>query len=368
MKVDRTFLILAGFLLAALLLWLSAEVGVGKEQARVPRVDSNTPSGLRVFTDLKSHLAPRSSLAGRRPILTLEDLKPYSTYFITAPRISPTVRELKLIREWTEAGGNLVLTIEDEAQHQALRELYRESGISDLIDDAPGFKNGEAVQLNPKKTSPLYKENETYEAYSRLRFKDFSCLDDPSTCYSREGHLGLGTIQLFLGLPPFGNVLIERAENKKLAARLALATHKSLFDEYHLLITEKTNADLWTDPAFILPIFGFIIGILLYFTLGGESDEEQRLSRQQRPRHRQSLGDFGKRVVEHALASPGAMKAATARHAKFLKSIIPKNQPELITATEAAAAESRDSDVAQSQAALNLTKAHQLWLKSRGRK
>jgi len=44
----------------------------------------------------------------------------------------------------------------------------------------------------------------------------------------RKGH-----VIAIAGVPPFANALLARADNPKLAARLALATEHSAFDEFH---------------------------------------------------------------------------------------------------------------------------------------
>ncbi|MES2962880.1 MAG: DUF4350 domain-containing protein, partial [Bdellovibrionota bacterium] len=323
MRQDKTVLILAGFLTLVVMLWFVAQMGSSREKGRVARTDSNTPTGIKIFADLKENLQPSSATQWRRPFLKVEDLERFDALFIVAPKISLSAREEGFILDWVKAGGKLILSAENDEGVARISGFLGKAGISPLIDETPGFKNGRAVEYEAKEDSGFVKAGEKYFAYSPVRFQDSLCLKDPGTCWSREGAIESGTVTVFLGFPPFSNAMIDRGDNRKIAARLALGTKRVAFDEYHLLVTEKTTKDLFLDPAFALPLLGMIIGLLLYFLAGGEA-ETSDVERRRRKKGASSWHDFGRRVLAKTLEREGVLRDGVARQAKFFAALAPK--------------------------------------------
>lgn len=371
MKRDRTVLILVAFLTLVVMVWFIAQVGSARQEGRVARTDSNTPTGIKVFVDLEEKLRADSTTQWRRPFLKADDLERFDALFIVAPKIALSTREEDFVLEWVAKGGHLVLSAENDEGVKRVSRFLTRAQISDLIDETPGFKNGKAVTYSPKDDSGFFRKGETYTAYSPVRFQDSNCLSDPGTCWSREGSYEGGTVTLFLGLPPFANAMIDRTDNRRIAARLALATKRAAFDEYHLLVTEKTTGDLLVDPAFALPLIGMLLGIFLYFIAGGEGDGAAVESSSNRGRKKKasSWQDFGRRVLSKTLERPGTLREAVLRQARFFSALAPRERENIESIVERIQSPpSGGDDAMAAQVALRLTLHHQNWLKSKGRK
>lgn len=366
MKLDRTVLILGSFLTIVVMLWFIVQIGKSREEGRLSRSDSNTSTGVKVFSDLIENLRPNSATSWRRPFLNLEDLDHFDTIFLVAPRIPLSSREEDILVEWIAEGGHLVVTAEDEEGLDRIRSILHEASFTKLIDETPGFKQGVATSYEPKNDSSYLKKGESYEAYSPLRFQDSICLADEGTCWSRESELDDGKVTLFLGIPPFANAMISRADNKRLAARLALESKRVAFDEYHLLVNEKTTSDLLFDPAFALPMLGMLLGILLYFVAGGE-EEVSMLASPARKKRPSSWREFGRRVVQRTLERPGVLREAVLRHGKFFAGLAPKEREEIDEIVRPLTSGPTDDGLA-AKVGLQLALHHQTWLKNKGRR
>lgn len=368
MNRDRSTLLLGGFVTLLVMAWFVFQLESSREEARVARADSNTPTGLKVFTDLTDELRPSSTTQWRRPFLKKEDLERFDTLYVVAPRVSMSDREEELVLEWVREGGHLVVSAENEIGVKRLSRFISKAGISSLIDETPGFKNGKPVEYTPKDDIGFLKKGETYFAYSPVRFQDSVCLGDPALCWSREAPYEKGAVTLFLGLPPFSNAMIDRGDNRRLAARLALGGGRTAFDEYHLMVTEKTTGDLFVDPAFALPLLGLLIGVLLYFVAGGETETVAVRTRANRRAKASSWREFGRRVLAKTLSTrDGALRDAVLRQARSFAALAPREREAIETIVKPVEAPRSDDGLA-ARVAMKLTLHHQNWLKSKGRK
>ncbi len=382
MKMNWDRAIIAGGILLLLVMLGQSLLVTRREAARNPTTAADSPSGLSVFYALKERLNPGGATSQRRALFKESDLASYEIYFLLSPKLPPTAREDKLLLDWVEGGGELIVAFHDEDTHERVKTYLARAGISAFVNEWSGFRNGETLKAesprepaaSPGRPQFLFpapgKDSESYEFYSRLRFQDALCYQTSVDCYVREGRIGKGRVIAFAGIAPFANGLIGRSDNRKLAVRLALTGNSAAFDDYHLLMTEKTWADFVTDPSIILPMLGLLIGVLLYFFFGtGDYDEVGLRAPQARPRR--SYHALNKQILRNVLGDSKSIQEAAERHLKFLERLLPRERERLQKIAAEMAKESAQQDASSSQVsskfARRLVLFHYNWLKSRGR-
>lgn len=322
------------------------------EKARHAVTESSAGHGSKYFFELKNQLRPGSAVGWRRPILDAASLGSFDSFFLLGPRKPLSKREEKLLLEWVKAGGMLVLSFEDEAGQARIKPFLEAAGIRAFISDQPGFKNQISVPVRASASNSLFREGERYEFYSRLGFRDAECLSRAEACLFREGKIGDGALLVFAGIVPFANALIGRAENPRLATRLAARTRRAAIDEFHQFLTEKSMGDLLLDPTVMLPLAGFLCLALLYFFFGtGDFALQDRVPAETQVTT--SYHALNKLIMEQVFANRSSFADAREWHVRALARMLPAD----VVTTD----EKRSSPA-------DLIRLHKKWLEKRGRK
>ena len=269
-RAQKAFALSCAALVVLLLSWLAADWADRREIRANPTSLSRSMAGLSLFFDMKNAVYRDSARLHRKPFLFERDFDGFDSIFILSPLSPISDREGELIMKQVKLGKKLILSFHDEKTHAYLLPLIRHLGMVTTTSEDQDFKNGHAFEIESEMNSSISREGERYHVYSSSRMVAGNavagCQLTPLLCYFSETKVGDGTVLLFAGLPPFGNGLISRGDNRLLAFRLAEWSGRALVDEYHHFFTEKTMTDLWMDPRFLLPILGFVILALLYFT------------------------------------------------------------------------------------------------------
>src|SRR4051794_21969840 len=110
---DRSLLVL---LLVGILFYWAATIGLTKRQTAVNAItQAGIPDGYRYFYDFMNGVTNLSAGRWRRPVLDEADLRSYQTFFLVSPKRPLSDHEAKVLTEWVENGGKLVLSFRDEA-------------------------------------------------------------------------------------------------------------------------------------------------------------------------------------------------------------------------------------------------------------
>lgn len=358
-RQDQTRLFLLALLVTLGAVWALSNVLVSREKQESASSQSSRPIGLKAWTLLKERLSPNPVRALRKPILSDSDLDGVDSLFLVSPKRALSSRELKLIEARVRRGLLVIIGFHDETSHQYFADLLHAAGVDAPLVDFPGFKPGKPVSVKVKEPQEAFGDllhsGETYEFYSRLRFQDTSCALRPETCYMRTGSIGDGRVIAFVGIAPFTNGMMARADNRLLSLRLAKITGRTLLDEYHLYFNEKSTTDLLREPGFTLPFLGLLIGLFLYFFLGEDLALSAFHTKTRASSKVRSFHQFNRQLIRRVLETPEAWNEATQRQVDWLRRSFPSASTELNKITN-----ERDP--------LELTRFHQNWLRSRGRK
>ena len=354
---------LVAFLIGVLLLVVALSfISAGRESQSNRITEAALGDGFRDFFSLRNRIAEGSMVRMRRPLLSEDALAGYDTYFLLSPKRPLSDREEKNLLAWVENGGRLVVSLKDEETRLRIKELLKKAGLDKDLGPMPRFTNGETSRARSRSATPLLANGEEYVFYSYLGFYDEACKLDRPLCYVREAKLGRGEVIVFAGVAPIANGLIHQLDNPKLAARLALASGRSAIDEFHQFMTEKTVAEMLTDPAVLFPIAGFVVMIGLHFLFGAGD----LIERDQRPPKRipaaASYHRLGRELVRSALdGSREGFADAVAWHRAALARHLPGERTEIEKLTKTGSNDDRS-------VALRLIGFHQKWLEKRGRK
>jgi hypothetical protein len=333
-----------------------------------PRAGSTTiapgAAGVGVFFELKNKLLKNSAVRIRRPILEPASLQGLQS--LLSPQIKPSDRETKLLKDWVRAGGTLVVSFLNAEAYQRVQTLITDAGVTEPPETMSAFENSTAATVWPSIDRHFLKAGESYEFYSYLSYQGASCVQLKQPCYVLEGQMGRGRVFVFAGLVPFSNGLIDHLNNLQLASRLALFTGRSGFDEYHLMIGEKTLTDLLQDPHFVLPVLGFLVGLFIFFFFGTSDFDEHSVSVPARPLRR-SFHSLNRNLIQKVVNAPHSMSEAGQLHRKLLTRLLPEGRLEIDQIAERS---DKHLDGPDDELTLvtELIEFHKKWLKSRGRK
>jgi hypothetical protein len=358
---DRSIL---AFLIFGILFYWGASIGLTRRQAAVNAItQTGIPEGYRYFFEFMNRTEGVSAGRWRRPLLDATDLKPDGTFFLVSPKRPLSSHEAKALTDWVRNGGRLVLTFRDEPAAKRLRDWLEDNHLHlPEIEEMPGFTNGAATEVEGTGGSRFTAKGEKYWFYSYLGFKDSLCDSNPENCYIREISLGRGQIVAMAGVPPFANGMIERADNAKLAARLAYWSRASVFDEFHQFLTEKSLGDMASEPKILLPLVGFLI-MTMFYLFFGSGDLTAKEFRKPRPRPLTTYHALGTEVLRRAVSSDGGgMRDAADWHAGAICHLMPAEAGSVGEITG-----KMDADGGRT-AALNLIRFHKNWLTLRGKK
>lgn len=217
-----------------------------------------------------SHAESISILAG--PLLTEDQLASTSLLVMTSVVQAVTEHEAEVISSFVHGGGRLLLSFHDQNTQNQLQALLAELGAKHQLVPNKSFRNHQLETVRLVTDQWFFRKNEIYSIYSPLQFDRPECQMvgnvQSGNCYFDVQKLGLGQVITVLGIPFFANGLIGNADNSKLAARLFSRQDHTMFDEYHHFFAGNTLGDLLTLPAFMLPLVGLVLCLLLFFVLG----------------------------------------------------------------------------------------------------
>lgn len=357
---------LAGLLIATLfLIWAGNLFVSHRETAQNAITENQLGDGYRVFLDLKNSLLRESATRWRRPLLDKKDFAPFDTYFLLSPKRPLSKRESDFLLDWVRGGGNLVISFETEKAKERLQSVLDAAQIRANITEQPAFENGKTTNIFALKSSSFMSKGEGYEFYSLLGFRDGTCLADTASCLVREASVGKGHIVAIAGVPPFANGLIERVDNPKFAARLAVWSKHAAFDEYHQFLSEKTWSDLLLDPSFMVPVAGFLLMVLLYFTLGAaDSEESTRPELALNTAPTSTHHALGRMITRRTFTTAPGQRDALEWHATRLARLFPDKKKQI----EEMIDDRQATESGAQTCALALVRLHRELLKSKGEK
>ena len=165
-----------------------------------------------------------------------------------------------------------------------------------------------------------------YEFYSVLYFEKEGCPGNSSKCYMHTMNVGSGQISLILGVSPLANYMIPRSDNALYAEWLSNRYRNIGFNEHIHFFTSKTLTDLLLLPAFIIPMFGIVLAVLLYYLFGRHSlydvKQEEKLPSLNMHEYFEKIfaGLIKKKKVEHDLNE---------KHIHYLKNIFKAEEAEI---------------------------------------
>jgi hypothetical protein len=324
---------------------------VASEKRKIaPTVYSDNGLGLSVFHEWLTTAYKGQSKRVEAALFDEGPLQGQRGYVLFAPGEPVGELKEKLLEKFVKDGGTLYLSAHDERTLRILEPLLRKFQLNPDIEADPDFKNNEPVFTVPSTPMGDLKAGETYAFYSLFRFR--GCRPLNIECYALQVNHFKGQVYVFLGLPPIANGLLLRADNHRLAERLAAESLPLAIDEYDHFYSNRELDDLLQTPAFFLPAAGMLLALILFLVFGDHpvTPLPSRRSRLQ------SFHSTGLGVVAQALAGERGrtpslqyLAEAFARRAKAAK-------------PGAVSAQSRGAFLV---AASHLIQQHRKWLESK---
>ncbi len=295
MKSKRNILILVAVLIFTPLYFYMDHATIERQKLGTVTTFSKAVGGLGLFYTLAKESTSIDLI--KKPILKWEELSQYKAIVMASPLFVPSERQGAILAEYVGYGGTLVLSFHNEATFDIVKIIVGDiagSGGFTLKEDAH-FKNGEAVNVTGKailgdERLKLFSPAETYTFYSPWRLHDveektdvtktdgdttpdnFSTRSIPQdktppdlNHYVKIIEAGGGEVIVLAGLPPMGNALIGKTDNKNLSYRLLTTLSPLAIDEYYHGYSDRTIWDLFDLPLFALPITGMIVLMIVYF-------------------------------------------------------------------------------------------------------
>ncbi len=257
---------IAFFIILLVIFWLSLGSFVDEHNQMAGSTSfSSASSGVKTFRLLKEKIDAESVDLNKRPTFTDQILKGYDTLMILDPKRPISKLESKIILEFVEKGGQLILSFSSEKRYGNILPIVSSMGWSLNLVENEKYKNGTPEIIEPKELTDLWTPSQKFAVYSPYIVTNDACKYNRFYCFVYYKTIGAGRIFLFSGLPPFSNALLLHGDNSGFSIRLAKWTKKTLFDEYHHFFTEKTAKDLFVNPHFMVPAIAVFLGCLIYF-------------------------------------------------------------------------------------------------------
>lgn len=362
MRRKKTIFLALGLIAFTLLfLWADWYEGTA-DRRRTSSVYNHSPLGVHIFYDLARKIRPES-VAPYRKIFRKETLDPSMAVLILSPKKKIKGWEAKILQEFVQGGGRLILSFEDESAWENLQGLVALlEGPSSLRKDE-GFKNFQTAALNPAAATPFFRPEETYTFYSRYWIDRPECQKGNFECFVFEKGVGEGSFLLTAGLPLVANSMIGLADNRRFAFRLIDSSAKLILDEYHHYFSDHTFGQMLKKPGFAIPFFSMIACVILFFLFGHSSFHE--LTRfEKRKAFVPGYHSLGEKILLDVLDLRPVYPGALSLHQSFLEKIFPYAKMEIQNAQRQVFPENKDAFLRQ---AFHWVKIHQNLLeKKRG--
>ena len=284
---------------------------------------SSGSAGMSIFVELSKKFPENKTQILKRPVLSSPLLQDKDLLMFLSPHSNVSEREAKIIKEFVDNGGTLLLSFHNRETEINLKEFYKAFKIEGESEEDSHFVDGQTTQIPSTQANVLSDSTSPVSFYSALTFS--GCTNPSFDCYEKEFVSGKGKVILISGLPPFSNALILRDENRKTAFSLIHAYHKIIIDEYRHFYSDKTVWDLFFEPAFSLPIFGLIAMALLFFLYGAIGFEDL-LKGSEEPRFHRPSHVFNERILSGLVQQTKAKADFIEGHALFLRNLFPHEQ------------------------------------------
>ncbi|MCI5071757.1 hypothetical protein MRY82_02285 [bacterium] len=218
------------------------------------------------------------------------DLKAYDMVAIHSPKFPLSSYEQETLRSYVYQGGSLLLTAMTEADYERLnvynftpltaKKMEKKEGDAwvKAAKDA-SFKNGQTktIQWPKMNTIQHYSAIHWVEVLERKNTKTkveknkssdqdlVHLVHDPE--YLMQWSLGQGKVTVLLGVPPYANAMLQFKENQDFLKSLKVKHPTILWDVYHHYVKQAGIQDLLKDVQVLVPILGFVLFILFYFSM-----------------------------------------------------------------------------------------------------
>jgi hypothetical protein len=268
---------LVAAILAAIAYFVSQTLAEQRAGYVSPTVYGRGGGGLSVLDELYRSDPTASARHHRTSYLDAEDLDDDRAVALFAPLAAPTPRERKILADFVEQGGRLVVSFQNEAQLPVLTSLLAGVDVTFSARKNDGYANGRAETAVARRDGLLLRAGETYAFYSPFRIEGEECAPGAAECFVREYDYGDGKVVLFAGLPPVANGLVGQADNRRIALRFLDELSPIAFDEFHHFFASKTLTRLLGEPQFLLPVALLFLLALGYLVFAWTPFHEQAL-------------------------------------------------------------------------------------------
>lgn len=323
----KSFWIITIIIGAILFSYFQSQTGEKIKRSTVTAYSSSS-MGISLFYRLMNRIKPNSAQLSQKAFYDEKNLQGVETIAILSPHRVISGREAKIVREFVEGGGLLIISFHDEQSLGFLQYLLTELNMTTIVNGRSDFHNGQVTIARPDQDSPLFKKEDTYHFYSNLKFPEEACEKNLFSCFVKMGQLEKGQVILMTGLPIISNALISKGQNAYFAYRLVDGSSTLLIDEYHHFFSDKTLADLLSLPTFILPLAGMFLGVILFFIFGHSVFHEKSLVVEETPAIR-SYHQLNERILLGILDRIGDYRLVMTFHTANLSRLFPRAKGEL---------------------------------------
>lgn len=322
---------------------------------------SNKSHGSSVFHRYMERMNKGALVVHKRAFFKVDDIKDYNVLHILSPSRAISLREAKIVEQYLEQGGKLIISAHDKYSYKNLGSLLREIGWGLKQVEDKNFINQEfkTVQTVAGQKLPLIAPDKKYVTYSSMIFHDLTCVDYSIDCYIRHKTVGDGEVIFILGLPMHSNVMINYGHNKDFFLALSNWGEKQALDEYHHFFGEKTFSDLFARANFILPVGGILVGMMAFFFFSFSKLHEVR----QIQSPTRSYHELGEGVIRRFLKSPSYKTSSMLAYRDYLTNEFPRQKGRIQQAYQVAQGNMGSPGEAWSDPLINL---HQNLIKESG--
>jgi hypothetical protein len=267
----------------------------------------------------------------REGVFSIEQLSGVKTFLLSSPKAFVTQREAKTLKNFVEAGGSLILTLQDLHSYSAARSVLLTFDLLELkLVPSDDFVDKNLLKTSLHESFGPFVKGERYSFYSRYVFSTDECVYPSFACFVQHKVVGRGEIVIVAGVSIFSNALLPEGENREALFRLLLSDGKLALDEYHQLFSDLSVWDLLREPAVVIFLGGFALIIIFYLLMGYHSPYELDLKfvRPRESTQGSSFHTLNERLLLKTLSSKDAFKHAPDFQMDMLKGLT-SNNPKL---------------------------------------
>lgn len=319
-----------GLLLLCLALFvvLNSVVGV-RQRAQSLSPSSGGVTGLSILDKVGQKLGHEAITSLRKQIYHFRDVQSFDAFFALSPKQSYSNRELNILYQYVNGGGNVVVSMHNDSSRANVQALLVRFGVSAKWKESPEFRNRTPLEVRTSEEVWPFEPGRTYSVYSRYVFDSDECSSfDKVQCVFLTKKVGEGSLSLFLGYPPIMNGLFGNSDNWSLGVAF-LSRYKTIaIDDFRNFFSDKTVWDLVVEPAFALPMFGLLGAIVIFFLFGRLSYDDAVAGERHEVPQLGSVHAFQEEVFQGIVGSVD-MQLRFDRHAAFLVSLFPEAESQV---------------------------------------